>query len=119
MLNKRQQLEAKVRKDSLAVANDIFDKLEQQQRQLKDLRMSPSTIKLGLTVSKQALSNMEDLALTPYTRNMMLKSDPKVTDLKPGDAETNMEKLISKKTLEILNKYCGKRRIDYNKSKDP
>uniref|UniRef100_A0AB38ZK41 RNA-dependent RNA polymerase n=1 Tax=Shrew picobirnavirus 4 TaxID=3139563 RepID=A0AB38ZK41_9VIRU len=47
----------------------------------------------------------------------MLKTDPQVNELMATDPETKMEKLISAKTLEILYKYCGKPRYQYDKSK--
>lgn len=79
--------------------------------------MDSNVVETGLKVSRQALFSTEDVALTPYTRNMMEKMDPSIKELKAGDPETKMEQYLTQKTLEILEKYCGKEKTTYDRSK--
>lgn len=95
----------------------VFWEIKKQQDNLKDLHIDSNVLETGLKVSKQALFSTEDVALTPYTRNMMEKMDPSIKELKAGDPETKMEKYLTQKTLEILEKYCGKEKTNYDKSK--
>lgn len=94
--------------------------LRKQQRNLKLVKPDGMVLQNGLHVSKQALSMPEVVALTPYGKNMYEQLDNKKGKrLLAGDKVTKAEAYIEAQTRQLLNKYCGKERYEYDRTGSP
>lgn len=89
------------------------------QRNFKPVKPTGKVAAEGLRVSKQALQRPEEIALTPYGKNMYMKFDHKDENAKllVGDPVTKAELYLEAQTLPLLYKYCGKEQLEYDTSK--
>lgn len=80
--------------------------------------LDQTAMKEGIKISRQTLTQPEDISLTPYAKNALEKLDKKEY-LKVRDGVSKMEKYFETETLKLLNKYCPNRSTDYDMEGDP
>lgn len=83
----------------------LVRKIAREQENLVPFRVDGHVLKEGLDISKRAMSMAEDISLTPYSKNALLKLDGKEY-LHVGDETTKMEIYYERETLKLLKKYC-------------
>lgn len=88
------------------------------ERRKSAFRANKESLAKGLSVSKRALEPADKLEVTPWMANMMKQFDPSVdpNKLLVTQGELKAEKFIEGKTLELLNKYVGEEKLDYDRS---
>lgn len=90
-----------------------IDAIQKEQLKVNFNNLDSSALKLGVKISRQALFQPEDIALTPYMMNALHELDH-IDDLKVGDPTTKMEMYLEKETEKLLLKYCGPQTTDYD-----
>lgn len=95
-----------------------MNKIRQEQSKISFVDLDTQAMQDGLKISRQALSQPEDVSLTPYSKNALLKLD-NIGYLKVDDPTTKMEKYYELETLKLLKKYCGRKRLEYDMQSDP
>lgn len=93
-------------------------KIRNEQAKLNFDSLDQTAMKEGVKVSRQTLTQPEDISLTPYAKNALQSLDKKEY-LKVTDGVSKMEKYFEKETLRLLKKYCPNGKTDYDLQGDP
>lgn len=96
----------------------LMNKIETQQKKVKFSDLDQKALNEGVFVSRQTLTQPEDISLTPYSKNALKALDNK-DYLRVKDGLTNMERYYERETLKLLKKYCPNANTDYDMTADP
>lgn len=96
----------------------VAGKIQSDQARVSFRNLDYQAMNAGLKISRQAMSQPEDISLTPYSKNALEQLDKKEY-LYITDPTSNMEKYYERETFRLLKKYCGDEVLVYNQELDP